>query len=256
MSVLSDREIERLLFDSSVPHGECIRVLIGDDLIPAERVCPASIDLTVSSEFRKLKRRVWLIFIRRVFDLARIDRKNIEKWHSRVIYATKERGITIYPGELVLALTAERIKLPENIMGFVVGRNSYARIGLQVTTVGNMKAPGHEGCITLQIKNVAPFPIQLYPGIRLCQLVLLKISESCGKADRLGRYGHESQVGWSKFWEDDEIRELQTIARGRRFDWKGLLNLLTVVSSVLAAYQIFVSPSSRGIAFSVGVQCL
>jgi len=252
MSVLSDREIKRLLFDATVPLAERIRVLVGDDPIPVDRVRPASIDLTVSNEFRKLSHRKWLLF-RRVFDLARIEREEIEKWHSRVIYATRERGITIYPGELVLALTAERIKLPDNIMGFVVGRNSYARLGLQVTTVANMKTPGHDGCITLQIKNAAPFPIRLYPGIRLCQLVLIKMNGPCEKADRLGRYGHENQVGWSKFWDDDEIRELRTIDRKRQIDWKGWLNLLTVVSSILAVYQIVAQPGSKGVIFSVAI---
>ena len=83
-----------------------------------------------------------------------------------------EESFTLMPGETVLGITLERIKLPPNICGWLEGRSRFARIGLVIHMTASFVQPGIDNRQVLEIGNLAPFPLVLKPGVRICQIIL------------------------------------------------------------------------------------
>lgn len=81
------------------------------------------------------------------------------------------------PGEFTLAVTYERITLPNNLIALVEGRSTYARLGMSVHQTAPWIQPGWSGPIVLEIKNHGPMRIELTPLLdRPCQLTFLQLS--------------------------------------------------------------------------------
>lgn len=111
-----------------------------------------------------------------------------------------EEYFTINPGEFLLASTMEYIKLPEFITAFVEGRSSLGRLGLFIENAGWVDA-GFEGQITLELYNANKYPIKLYKGMRICQLVFAKLDEIPSKVYR-GKYLGQKGATSSKIFMD------------------------------------------------------
>ncbi|MEV6825378.1 dCTP deaminase [Amycolatopsis sp. NPDC051102] len=83
--------------------------------------------------------------------------------------------LAIEPGEVVLAPTLEKIGLSENLAGLVDGTSDYARLGISVVLCGQV-SPGFGrdagAVLTLEIVNHLRHPVLLYPGARICNLML------------------------------------------------------------------------------------
>jgi dCTP deaminase len=75
----------------------------------------------------------------------------------------------LHPGDFVLGITFEWLKLPPDLAGFVTGKSKWGRRGLIIETAAGIH-PGFCGCLTLEIGNVGPIPIPLIPGIEICQI--------------------------------------------------------------------------------------
>lgn len=74
------------------------------------------------------------------------------------------------PGEFILGCTNEAFRLADTIVGRVEGKSSLARVGLAVHVTGGFIDPGFQGQITLEIVNLFPRPIRIYPGMRIAQI--------------------------------------------------------------------------------------
>jgi dCTP deaminase len=66
--------------------------------------------------------------------------------------------------------------MPEHLVGQVLGRSSWARSGLIVATAVLVQ-PGWGGVLTLELSNIGDVPLQVYPGERVAQLMVWKLSE-------------------------------------------------------------------------------
>lgn len=77
----------------------------------------------------------------------------------------------VHPGNFVLGVTLEWIRLPLNLTGYVVGKSSWGRRGLIIETAMGVH-PGFAGCLTLELANVGEIPIAVRPGMFICQLFL------------------------------------------------------------------------------------
>ncbi len=89
------------------------------------------------------------------------------------------------PGELVHGITRERIRLPDDVMGWIEGRSRYARIGLMVHVTAGLIQPGSDNRQVLETSNMSPMPLALYPGTKICQIILEKVE---GRAKYQGRF--------------------------------------------------------------------
>lgn len=84
--------------------------------------------------------------------------------------------IILYPREFYLLSTVESIKFPNDIVGFIQGRSSIARIGINVHNAGYFDA-GFEGTATLEVTNLTNYPIKLAKHTRICQMVFARTGE-------------------------------------------------------------------------------
>lgn len=77
--------------------------------------------------------------------------------------------ITIHPHQFFLAQTLEYLRLPSDLMAYVVGRSTWGRLGLIVATAVGIH-PGFAGSLTLELRNLGETPLTLSPGQAIAQL--------------------------------------------------------------------------------------
>lgn len=88
----------------------------------------------------------------------------------RLIQIEDGKAFVVQPGEFVLGVTMESIKVPADLVVRVEGRSSLGRLGIIVHSTAGFVDPGFEGTITLEISNLNRMPVALYPGMRICQI--------------------------------------------------------------------------------------
>ena len=137
------------------------------------QVGPASIDLTLDNQFR--------IFINGKKQVSIKEKTNYKKYTKLI----KRKFIVLEPGQFILGITKEKIKLPSNICGRLQGRSRFARLGLGVHINASFISPGINNKQVLEIKNHSPFPIKLNANERICQLNLERME---GEAVYRGKY--------------------------------------------------------------------
>jgi dCTP deaminase len=82
----------------------------------------------------------------------------------------------VQPGEFVLGVTLEKIKISDDLVARVEGRSSLGRLGIIIHSTAGFVDAGFEGTITLEITNINRMPVALYPGMRVCQLAFEEMS--------------------------------------------------------------------------------
>lgn len=95
--------------------------------------------------------------------------------HERYELTFKMR-LLLHPGALALVPTLEWVKLPQDLMGMVTARSTWAREGLSIATA-TLIEPGYEGIVTLELANLGQIPITLYPGLKLAQIAFAKTEQ-------------------------------------------------------------------------------
>ena len=124
------------------------------------------------------------------FNFSQIAREFTEEIHI------PEGGYELIPGKFILGWTMEKIRIPNHsrLAARVEGKSSLARLGLGVHVTAPTIHAGFgealsEGIpLQLEIWNVGPLPIELQPGLRVCQLIFEEVH---GTPER----GYEGQFG-------------------------------------------------------------
>ena len=78
-----------------------------------------------------------------------------------------DKAFFLHPGELALAVTYESVTLPANIVGWLDGRSSLARLGLMVHVTAHRIDPGWSGNIVLEFFNSGKLPLALKPKMKI-----------------------------------------------------------------------------------------
>lgn len=133
-----------------------------------KQVGHSSIDLRLGTEFIVTKRTNASIFDP-LDDINKMSSK-IAKIQER-IYIGPGQKLVLHPNNIVLGCTLEYLRLPTDLLAYVIGRSSWGRLGLVIATA-TLVHPGYTGIITLEMTNLGDTPIALYPGVRIAQLVL------------------------------------------------------------------------------------
>lgn len=149
------------------------------------RVGPASVDLSLSES--------WSVPDPDRGGIRVGERCSYRSWDSQVA--------VLGPHEFMLASTVEEVSIPESLAGLVVGRSSIARLGLQVEAAGFID-PGFRGQITLELYNQTRYPIELWAGQRVCQLILFELDASVDEPYS-GKYMNQSGATPSRSELDD-----------------------------------------------------
>ena len=145
---------------------------------------PSSVDLSLSPSYAKLTSVVGIINPEK--------KLNYDEFTSDIY--------KMNPNEFILASTNEYIKVPEDMAAYVEGRSSIGRLGLQVQNAGFID-PGFEGQITLELKNQSGMEIVLYEGLRICQLIYVRLTS---KVETLyqGKYNKQKDATGSRIIQD------------------------------------------------------
>lgn len=77
------------------------------------------------------------------------------------------KSFFLHPGELAIAVTHESVTLPANMVGWLDGRSSLARLGLMVHVTAHRIDPGWSGNIVLEFFNSGKLPLALKPGMKI-----------------------------------------------------------------------------------------
>jgi dCTP deaminase len=88
-------------------------------------------------------------------------------------------NIIIHPHQFLLAQTLEYIRLPTDLMAYVVGRSTWGRLGLIVATAIGIH-PSFAGSLTFELRNLGETPLTLYPGQTIAQLFFHTVADEDG----------------------------------------------------------------------------
>ncbi len=150
------------------------------DPFETEQVGPASIDLHLGDEIRVMEVGGEPVAVTDDADFRTVTRlRSLARPH------------VLGPGETVLGITRERIRLPPNLAGWLEGRSRYARLGLMIHVTAGFIAPGVNSRQVLEMSNVAKHPLTLHAGVRLCQIVLQRCE---GEAVYAGRFVRQDRL--------------------------------------------------------------
>lgn len=89
----------------------------------------------------------------------------IDQVMSDEILIEGQDAFFLHPGELALGITLESVTLPDDIVGWLDGRSSLARLGLMVHVTAHRIDPGWSGNIVLEFFNSGKLPLALRPGM-------------------------------------------------------------------------------------------
>ena len=162
---------------------------------------PSSIDVRLDKFFRVFENHKYEV----------IDPSKEQPELTREIEVGNDEHFILHPGEFVLASTYEVITLPDDIAGRLEGKSSLGRLGLLTHSTAGFIDPGFSGHITLELSNVANLPVKLFPGMKIGQLCLIKLSSAAenpyGSAIYGSRYqgqrGPTASRSWLNFHKSD-----------------------------------------------------
>ena len=148
-----------------------------------EMVQPSSIDVRLDRMFR-------------VFDnhkYPHIDPSIEQVDLTRLVEPEGDNPFILHPGEFVLGSTLEVVSLPDDLAGRLEGKSSLGRLGLLTHSTAGFIDPGFSGHITLELSNVATLPIKLFPGMKIGQLCVFRLSSPADHPYGSDKYGSRYQ---------------------------------------------------------------
>lgn len=146
-------------------------------------VQPSSVDVRLDRFFR-------------VFDNSRYTHIDPSQQQDDLTTEVEPQGdepFVLHPGEFVLGSTLEVVTLPDDLAGRLEGKSSLGRLGLLTHSTAGFIDPGFSGHITLELSNVANLPIVLYPGMKIGQLCLFRLSSAAQHPYGSAVYGSRYQ---------------------------------------------------------------
>ena len=156
--LLSDRDITTAISDGR----------LGIDPFDEANIQPSSIDVRMDNLFRVFNNSKY----------THIDPKQEMPDLTTMVEVEEGEPFVLHPGEFVLAATLETFSLPGDLAGRLEGKSSLGRLGLLTHSTAGFIDPGFSGHITLELSNVANLPITLWPGMKVGQLALFKMSSA------------------------------------------------------------------------------
>jgi len=173
MTILSDSDLKKALKSGEIkitpkPSRGCIG--------------SGSIDVALSSTFYVRKKSVgW----NTVQDLSKTD-------FTDVYDKVKVDSLVLKPGEVVLAVTEEKLTLAPDICGWIQGRSRFARMGLTAHVASSFIQPGSSNRQVLEVANLAWFPVRIHKGMRICQIIFERTQTKASTPySKRGRYSKQ-----------------------------------------------------------------
>ncbi|MCG9696998.1 dCTP deaminase [Shewanella sp. Isolate11] len=149
---LTDLEIEACLDDGTI---------VIEPRPAADAISGVSVDVKLGDQFRVFQDHT-APFIDLSGPSAEVQAALDRVMSDKIVIAEGE-AFFLHPGELALAVTHENVTLPSDIVGWLDGRSSLARLGLMVHVTAHRIDPGWQGKIVLEFYNSGKLPLALRP---------------------------------------------------------------------------------------------
>jgi len=114
----------------------------------------------------------------------------------------------LHPSQTVLSSSLEYIKLPRNIVMELNVRSSYARLGLNLSTIVQ---PGYTGCVSIELTNTNKNPINLTVGSTILQGRLFKLNNRLNYFSKDRKYICQVRPVISAVNEDSDLKVLNAL---------------------------------------------
>jgi len=154
--LLSDRDIR-----AEIAKGQVVLTPYDEGMVQ-----PSSVDVRLDRYFRVFENHRY----------PHIDPSVEQPDLTRLVEPSGGEPFILHPGEFVLASTYEVVQLPDDVAGRLEGKSSLGRLGLLTHSTAGFVDPGFDGHVTLELSNVATLPIKLWPGMKIGQLCLFRLS--------------------------------------------------------------------------------
>ena len=204
MTVLSRDQIIQRIF-----HEDLEKRLVITPITDVERqIGNGTIDIRLGTRF--------IIFKRRKIETLDPTEKGIDEKIRELqerIYTPYGEKIVLHPNELILGGSLEYLRFPSDLMGYVVGRSSWGRLGLIIET-SPVIHPCFIGIITFEFANLSTAPIALYPGTRIAQISIHTVEnnvQDCRKILNASRYNLSTSPEFSKIYKDLELEKIKSL---------------------------------------------
>ena len=148
--------------------------LIFNPAIETDQVATSTVDLRLGNQFTTFRPQV--MGARTEIDLLQVESPEevIARYGDSRILADGE-SFLLEPDDFVLTYTLERIVMPNYLAARVEGRSTLARFGISIHQTAPTIHATFEGQLRLEISHNGPFPCRLYPGQKICQLVIERL---------------------------------------------------------------------------------
>ncbi|MBK8135304.1 MAG: dCTP deaminase [Anaerolineae bacterium] len=191
--IYSDRDIKRLL------HEGRITVDPAPDLSTQLGSC--SLDLRLSNEFS--------VFEYNKHPFIDVRDGKASRDIMKTLTVDEEQPFVLHPGSFVLAITLERVELPDDIVARLEGRSSLGRLGIIVHATASVIDPGWRGRIVLELANHGQMPVALYPGMRVCSVTFEPLSTPVDRPYWMkaeAKYKNQDSAQGSKISDDPDTK--------------------------------------------------
>jgi dCTP deaminase len=184
--ILSDRSIKEEIAKGTIAvepyHPECVQ--------------PSSIDVHLGNTF--------LVFNRVQHAVINVREKQNDLMQEVIV--NEDEPFILHPGEFVLGSTIEKVTMPTHIAGRIEGKSSLGRLGLLIHSTAGFIDAGFSGKLTLELSNVSPLPITLYPNMKIGQISFMQMSTEVdnpyGSSTLGSKYQGQEQPQASRFYEN------------------------------------------------------
>ncbi|WP_176903296.1 dCTP deaminase [Nonomuraea maritima] len=153
------------------------------DPFDLEMIQPSSIDVRLDRFFRVFENHRY----------PHIDPAEEQPDLTRLVEPRGDEPFILHPGEFVLASTYEVVSLPDDLASRLEGKSSLGRLGLLTHSTAGFIDPGFSGHVTLELSNVATLPIKLWPGMKIGQLCVFRLSSPAESPYGSSKYGSRYQ---------------------------------------------------------------
>lgn len=198
--ILTDKEIRELCLDKKnrKDRGGLIEPF-SEDALQSE-----AYDLAIGTEIEVLKKDVRC--------LSLLEQESIDSMYEEIDLAVS--GYIISPKEYILVSLKEKVSLPDNITAHIRPRTRFTRLGLIVSDQHCNST--YSGKLRIGIFNATDYPIKIFPGIRIAQMVFEELKskpseEKMYKNKKNAVYQGEEKFVGAKFSDELEKKVSETV---------------------------------------------
>jgi dCTP deaminase len=139
---------------------------VGIEPFEPTMIQPSSVDVRIDRYFRVFENHRY----------PHIDPAVEQADLTRLVEPERDEPFILHPGEFALASTYEVVTLPDDVAARLEGKSSLGRLGLLTHSTAGFIDPGFSGHVTLELSNAATLPIKLWPGMKIGQLCMFRLS--------------------------------------------------------------------------------